>query len=86
MVILTYFAFVGVRAAFGASIPPTFEIDLDLPPEKRWQGALDVVLSEHSFEHGFQVTFAAHNESLFGNINRPEAISNPNTNPQDIGI
>lgn len=68
MAILTYLAVVGIRAACGASLPPTFEIDLDLPPEKRWQGALDVVLSQHPFEHSFQATFAEHNQSLFDNL------------------
>lgn len=65
---------VGISVAWGASVPPTFKLDLDLPPEKRWQGALEVVLNQHPFEYSFQPTFANYNATLFGHL-KPEEFS-----------
>jgi len=48
--------------------PPHFHLNLDSPPEKRWQGAVTTVLAAHPWEHGFGPAFASHNRSLFNHL------------------
>lgn len=52
-------------ATLSLSAPPSFTLDLDLPPRQRWRGALSKVLSTHSFEDSFLPVFAEHNLTLF---------------------
>jgi len=54
-----------VRAS---SIPPSFTVDLALPPQQRWRGALAAVLAAHPYEHSFGPVFASHNASLFRHL------------------
>jgi N-acylethanolamine-hydrolysing acid amidase len=57
-----------LRPAEAVSSPPSFELDLDLPPALRWAGALEKVLSLHPWEYSFGPVFAAHNATLYNNV------------------
>ena len=49
--------------------PPHIHVDLDAPPALRWANALETVLAVHPWEFGFAPAFAAHNASLFNQLN-----------------
>lgn len=49
----------------GDLMPPRFELDLSLLPQRRWSGALDLVLDTHGFDNSFGPAFKFHNDSLF---------------------
>ena len=48
--------------------PPKFTVNLDLEPQKRWDGAVKLVLETHSFDFSFGPTFESHNKTLFSNL------------------
>ena len=49
--------------ASGTAVPPTFTVDLTLPPEQRWVGALELL--PHSWDESWAPIFAYHNATLF---------------------
>ena len=49
-------------------LPPRFVLDLGKPPQQRWEGALDLILSKHPFEESFLPVFQEHNKSLFNHL------------------
>ena len=55
----------------GSWAPPAFTVDVSKPPHERWAGAVRAVLDHHgnSLQTGFEAAFAAHNASLFDNLN-----------------
>ena len=54
-----------VVLGLGFEVPPTFRVDLNQPPETRWNGAVKRVLDRHPFDESFYRVFAAHNASGF---------------------
>jgi N-acylethanolamine-hydrolysing acid amidase len=50
------------------SAPPVFTVDLTVPPEERWVGALDLISAGSTFEESWLPAFAYHNSSLFNGL------------------
>ena len=44
-------------AATAWSLPPTFVVDLSVEPRNRWNGAVDLILSRHSYNDSFAAFF-----------------------------
>ncbi|KAK3288405.1 hypothetical protein CYMTET_4115 [Cymbomonas tetramitiformis] len=49
-------------------VPPAFTVSLDLPARERWIGAVDLVLTHHTFGESFGAVFAEHNNTLFSDL------------------
>lgn len=54
--------FLVIVAAFAAMVnalepPPIFVLDLDAAPQHRWDGAVELIASQHSWEYGFGAIF-----------------------------
>eukprot|EP00756_Hemistasia_phaeocysticola_P033190 Hpha_TRINITY_DN16452_c1_g14::TRINITY_DN16452_c1_g14_i1::g.161484::m.161484 len=62
-------ALLALPSASAAWSPPLFTVDLSLPPSARWRGAVGLVVAAHGWRDSFGAAFAAHNVSLFDNIN-----------------
>ena len=43
--------------ATSVSIPPTFDVNLDLPPQQRWRGSVQTVLAKWPFAESFEPVF-----------------------------
>lgn len=41
-------------------VPPLFMLDLSLPPQDRWNGAVQMILDRHPWEYSFGAVFAGH--------------------------
>ena len=62
------FSLLVVHTTYGASTPPTFTLDLSLPPPERWRGALAASTSGRSWNETFGPIFQFHNESLYDQV------------------
>lgn len=51
--------------AAASSKPPLFVVDLSKPAERRWDGAVAMIIDRHSYFHSFEQVFATHNRTLF---------------------
>jgi hypothetical protein len=57
------------------SLPPTFTVDLSLPPSQRWVGALRSATNGRAWENSWGPIFTAHNESLFNRFDEAAWLS-----------